>query len=358
MSSGDGYIYKRGETYWGRVRIAGREYRSSLRTTDPREAKKRLKGWSLKLKRGYVGNPDTPTWKAAVVKWSKEVLPEAVKPAVSRRYLCSVSNLDNVMGELRVDQITATKISEYVSWRAGTVSNATIRRDLTALSRLLAACQAWGWIESNPAKIYDRSAVLRERRDPITPPAQRDIETVLAAVPPPMARVLRLLDQTGMRAEEAVQLARSEVDWEREKITLTITKTSSPRTLDWRTPGGNATGPLAAAASGEILFPTRDGVAYGNFASAFGSVMRRVVEAQRKAKKPFRRFRVHDLRHGFAIRWLREGGNIYPLSKHLGHTSVRTTEIYLGYLSALEQTGAQTGAQGVKIGASKTPKNE
>ncbi|HEX3991602.1 MAG TPA: site-specific integrase, partial [Acetobacteraceae bacterium] len=64
----------------------------------------------------------------------------------------------------------------------------------------------------------------------------------------------------------------------------------------------------------------------------------------------FRAFRVHDLRHAFAIRWLREGGDIYNLSLHLGHTSLKTTEIYLGHLSAREQAVskyrmAQSGAQ-------------
>jgi hypothetical protein len=39
---------------------------------------------------------------------------------------------------------------------------------------------------------------------------------------------------------------------------------------------------------------------------------------------------VHDLRHGFAIRWLRARGDIYRLSRHLGPTSVKT---YLGYLT-------------------------
>ena len=52
-----------------------------------------------------------------------------------------------------------------------------------------------------------------------------------------------------------------------------------------------------------------------------------------------------------AIRWLRQGGDIYHLSLHLGHSSLKTTEGYLGYLSAREQAiarhrgGAQTGAQ-------------
>jgi integrase/recombinase XerD len=55
----------------------------------------------------------------------------------------------------------------------------------------------------------------------------------------------------------------------------------------------------------------------------------------------FKPFRVHDLRHRFAIRWLRNGGDIYRLSLHLGHSSIRVTENYLGHLTAREQAVAQ-----------------
>jgi integrase len=66
-----------------------------------------------------------------------------------------------------------------------------------------------------------------------------------------------------------------------------------------------------------------------------------------KRDPDFRPFRVHDLRHAFAIRWLRAGGDIYHLSLHLGHTSLKTTEVYLGHLSAREQAVAQNRAQSV-----------
>ncbi len=37
----------------------------------------------------------------------------------------------------------------------------------------------------------------------------------------------------------------------------------------------------------------------------------------------------HTLRHSFAVSYLRNGGNLFFLSKILGHTSVKTTERYL-----------------------------
>jgi site-specific recombinase XerD len=41
------------------------------------------------------------------------------------------------------------------------------------------------------------------------------------------------------------------------------------------------------------------------------------------------RFSPHTLRHTFAVAYLRAGGNLFYLSKILGHTSVKTTERYL-----------------------------
>ena len=41
------------------------------------------------------------------------------------------------------------------------------------------------------------------------------------------------------------------------------------------------------------------------------------------------RFSPHTLRHTFACQYLRNGGNLFYLSRMLGHTSVKTTEVYL-----------------------------
>jgi integrase len=286
-----------------------------------------------------MGDHDAPTFKEAVVRWAKEVLPGAVKPAVATRYLASIGQLDPIFGALRMDQITAKTIADYVSARTGAVSNATIRRDLTALSRLLAACVSWGWRTDNPAKDYDRSMV-RERRDPIHLPGDREWQLLLAEAPEEMVKVLRLLNETGFRLQEGLDLTGEQVDKARAQITLTFTKTSRRRVVDWRTPGGDATALLADAPRSGRLFKD-----YPNFSSNVGQVMRRIERQEREHGRVFRRFRVHDLRHWFAVRWLKAGGNIYQLQSHLGHTSVKTTEIYLDHLTEQEQGVAQKGTQ-------------
>lgn len=41
------------------------------------------------------------------------------------------------------------------------------------------------------------------------------------------------------------------------------------------------------------------------------------------------RFSAHTFRHSFSVNWLRTGGDIYMLSRILGHSSISTTTLYL-----------------------------
>lgn len=260
-----------------------------------------------------------------------------------------------MLGDIPVDVITEATLTDYASQRARVASNATIRRDLTALSRLLACCVAWGYREGSPVRGYDRS-LLRERREPIQPPDPADVVKVIAAAPSAMAGILRMLDQTGMRSQEAVQLEAHNLSFPRcrcptclrdVQIRLTRTKTGRPRTIPVVTPCGDVSLLLRDAPMVGAVFTASTGRPYRNFAIHAAKVIAAVAACEAASPRPFRKFRVHDLRHGFAIRALRAGMNIYSLSRHLGHSSVKTTEIYLDHLSETEPTFAQTGAQAV-----------
>jgi integrase len=108
--------------------------------------------------------------------------------------------------------------------------------------------------------------------------------------------------------------------------------------LDARACGGGDAGTvLVDVPPHGALFPSGTGNAYQNFPAHAAKVIASVGAREKAAKRPFRRFRVHDLRHGFAIRALRCGMDIYSLSRHLAHTSVKTTEIYLAHPTGDEQ---------------------
>lgn len=353
-------LYQRGKVWWGRCHLAGIEHRCTLRTGDRREAATRYKAWRLKLERTAIGNPEAPTFRQAAVQWAEEVLPKSVKASVAQRYLVSVRQLEPVFGSLRVDQITPEVIGDYIRRRGLTASNATVQRDLTALSRLLSACVTWGWRQDNPVSLYDRSSI-RERRDPITLPRPQDVDMLLAACPPGMAALLRLLDLTGMRKAEAVTLDADNVDLESRTIKITRTKTGRPRVITFVTPGGDVGTVLdSLPRTRGAIFRSRHDTPYalGSFSAGVGQIMRAVVERERLAGRSFRRFRIHDLRHGFAVRALANGMNIYAVSRHLGHTSVKTTEIYLDHLTGDQAHSAIHGLPKVGQTMAQTPVSE
>ena len=108
-----------------------------------------------------------------------------------------------------------------------------------------------------------------------------------------------------MRMNEAVMLERWQVDSRSHQILLTKTKTSRPRTISWHTPGGNTTRALEdGAASGFLYTSGTTGKPFANFSSNHAQIIRRIL----RDNPLFRRFGVHDLRHAFAVQWLKEGG--------------------------------------------------
>jgi integrase len=60
----------------------------------------------------------------------------------------------------------------------------------------------------------------------------------------------------------------------------------------------------------------------------------------------------HTLRHTFGTRWLQAGGDIYKLSRILGHSSVAVTEVHYAHLLKDDLVAA---SQQVKIPVAPRP---
>jgi integrase len=337
-------LYKRGKVFWGRVQVAGEDCRRSLQTSDRAEAKRRLQAWLKEVSHLRYHGEDRLSWKAAVLRYTEEVLPSSVKPSTATRYSVSLWQVAKDLEDLYVDEITTRTIAKIVtSAKARAVTNATIRRDLTAVSRVLAACVAWGLREDNPARAYDRS-IIREMRPTITLPTDEEIEAVVAAAPPMLGRIIRVAWTTGMRQEEIVSLTRSQV--RKDGIYLPRTKTGEPRIVPLDDPicrdavGTLAGTPLSLRTS--WVFWHGKGERYVNVAANFVQLRDRVNRKGEKAGEPAVGFRFHDLRHRFAVDYLTatrspqmKRGDVYRLAEILGHSSVKTTEAYLKHVTPL-----------------------
>jgi integrase len=338
-------LYQRNGIWWYKVQIAGVPYRRSLRTRSRPLAKKLAAAEIDKLKEFAVTGQERHTYKEAVVRWTQEYLPTK-EPATARRYLASARQLNPYFAELHIDHIRPATIAAYVSQRkAARATDATIRRDLTALSTILRMCVSWGWADTNAAKLWDRS-VLGESRLAIHRIDQASFDMVKADAPPALGDLMDFLLETGCRLEEATSLTRRQLK-AGNRVYLEKTKTHAPRTLTLSSSAVAVIQRQPISMASNYVFNHGLGSRYTSPSSLFGKVRARTQKRAQKEDIPFRPFRLHDLRHEFAARWLERGGSIYDLSRHLGHDSVSTTErFYLRFLPAEEHEAARKpGAQ-------------
>lgn len=338
--------YWRGDTLWYRFISGGRELRGSLQTDDPRIAAERVKEMIRSAKTSKFEKPRIG-WERAAGRFLLDEAPRHLKPKSIRRYTDSWKHIQDIevvtpfgrrpFRSLCMDEMTAAVLRQIVTERRkAKVSNATINRDISSISTVIRSCIANGDLDANPAADFVRAAVNREKRPIIRLPSWLEVARVIQKANARLGPLLHGLYLTGMRLEEAADLERSKLHLKRAEVTLLDTKTGSPRVVPLR-PAAVAT--LSALVDdGNVvrlgpahIFLSDTGARYAK--SSIASNLSRTI------KRLGGTFRTHDLRHLFAVDWLREARakehrqSIYELQQILGHSSVTMTERYLAYVN-------------------------
>jgi site-specific recombinase XerD len=138
--------------------------------------------------------------------------------------------------------------------------------------------------------------------------------------------VLLLLD-TGVRISEALTLERSKVRlddmllsvWGKGAKERTVPFSFELRPVLFRW--------LQQAPSSPFVFPTASGARF-TYRNAFREIRQLCDRAGVQT-----RCHPHLFRHQFAANYIRQGGDVYRLSRLLGHTAITTTQTYLRSLS-------------------------
>jgi len=337
-------IYERGGILWARFKVKGVEYRESLRTRSVAVAEKRLIAVRKAIEdRVFYGAAEVKTWQEAVVEWDTWIKRQHKRESTVDRYLVSLMQLRPWLDDKELRQIDRDLIRSIVRDRAkrGT-SNATIRRDLTAMSSVLDAAIDAGWIEDNAAHAYDRRR-LKEKRDPIVLPQPESVARVLAL----KTRFTDLADfarLTGMRQEEIVSLTHAQVDRARMSVSLIKTKGRRAREVPMTPEALAVLDRQPPFLRSPFVFWHGDGERFKNVPTQFAATVRRVAQKAAREGVAFHRFTFHHLRHLFAVESLRTGSlSLYQLQQILGHSSIQTTELYLDHLTPEEKQIAMNG---------------
>lgn len=282
-------------------------------------------------------------WDEAVVRFLRSAQ-QNLKPGTYSRYTSCILNAESSLAGLSLPDINKRVLIDFIeSRRRDGATNATINRDLTAISQVFEyAIVTLDGIDANPVAMLPRKKLTREIREPIDPPAEPDVLYALANLSPMLSAITRFCAETGCRQAEATALEsrHGELDLERGTCNFLRTKVNRPRVIDLHPDTVAWLRSLPRSPKGNWTFWVGEGTPFEHIKSEFWRSLRGVMLLAEREGVAFRRFRFHDLRHRFATQMLEAGADLYGLSRHLGHSTVKVTEEYLRMVSAARRERA------------------
>jgi integrase len=227
--------------------------------------------------------------------------------------------------------------TDVIAWRdklAQKVAASTVNTVLGTLSSAFSFFIDRAWCEHNPchqvkrlkadAKVYP----WLESTDAIT--------RLLSHCTPNIRTLIAFLVGTGCRLDEALHLRWDDVDLEHRLVTVHRgrTRVTKGKERAGTTKSGKARRVPIFDSVLDMLKPMK--VARGASAMLWPGAQPGKPLGQASVRKPFKaaidraglpkELRLHDLRHTFASLYLVDGGDIFKLSRILGHHSVAITE--------------------------------
>lgn len=231
--------------------------------------------------------------------------------------------------------IVSLRKAHVMKWRddqATQFAATTVNGNLTCLSSAFSYFVDREWVEINPchgvSRIEQKDAAIytwiRSREE---------ITKLLLQCPKGIREIVTLAVGTGMRLDELIHLQWADIDLDRRLIAVHrgrhgTTKSGKARyipILDTLLPFLSE---LALKRRGaKLVFPGEDGKPRSKPGVRFPFKQ----AAKRAGLSDALRF--HDLRHTFASHWVLDGGDIFRLSKILGHSNVMITQKVYAHLA-------------------------
>ncbi len=214
--------------------------------------------------------------------------------------------------DLSMRSITYQEAQDYAVRRLSSVKPVSVNIETRQLKAAFQQAVKWGMIEANPFREVKQ---LKIKNDDFPRFFSKDeIKKLLAVMLADRFKDLILFYlYTGCRRDEALHLTWDDIDLDRSMVSFRRTKTGVSRAV-----------PLNREIKGILGRMDRDGKP---FPFTRWHVTHRFKKYLRKAGLD-PSLHLHSLRHTFASHLIMGGVDLPTVSKLLGHSSTRTTEIY------------------------------
>jgi integrase/recombinase XerD len=307
-------LMRRGDIYYVRLSINGRDKWRSTGHTTLKSAIRKADEIKVRLRNQEdFGRATVPTFEEFVRQTYLPVY--SVKKLAPGRDEEILAHALPFFGRRRLDEITKSLCVRFLGERLKKAARSTVNRERGTIQAIFQRAVEDGLIDSNPWQ-----GIEREQEEPRIRVLTLENESKLREkLSPRYQRWLTFMLGTGLRAKEASAIRMRHVDFQKELIHVpaSAAKMRKGRSV-----------PLFPSVAEAILTEDKES---GRLWPVNTQEFRdRLERASKAARIPH--LSPHDLRHTFATRYLQGGGDIYVLSKILGHSSVKMTEANYAHL--------------------------
>lgn len=315
-----------------------------------------------RIERGeFTADAETVTFSAATKAWLAEmhrraVMGDRMTKSTVAMYDCCIRRMEEVIGKLKLNEITIETLQRAVDGMAERLSGSTVQSTYRVTYMLCEFAVGRGWIKRNPA--VRKKMRLPAKNRVIKIPSRDEIATILRAAAErgryehQVAYVNRLAIVTlalfgGLRRGEVCALQWQDVDFDREVITIRHSLSRLDGLKGPKTKAGRREVPLSTPiikamqallsdgrkmASTEHVIVTRHGKpmmpthVYGEY---WAPLLKKagVVTPEGKPKYTF-----HALRHTAVSLLISQKLSPMHIKSMIGHASVTTTIDIYGHL--------------------------
>lgn len=336
-------IYKRGDVWWMDFRFEGTHVQKSTKLKNKREAESYERAYRTQLAKGEVGlekKPELPGFDIAMAEFlAFAEVEHRSKPNTVRSYKSTSRALISFFKSTRIDKIDAAAVEKFKQWRgsqktkprsepkkkktnrkwkAKPLAPATINRELALLkvffNYFIRKDMLWG----NPVS---RVKLLKEDGGHLRVVSYEEERQYLAEASQPLIDFASVMIDTGMRPAEVAAIQKKDLFFDQGYLYVPDGKTkAAKRRIPLTARATEILNRRAQASKNGYLFATEETNApITTLKTGHGATIRRSGVAH---------FRLYDLRHTFATRFLESGGDLVTLQALLGHSSIHMVTRY------------------------------